>query len=187
MTKRCSVENCDRPFKCKSLCKMHYKRLLRNGHLELLSQSSAGRGASSPLVDRFWEQVEKTEECWIWQGPKDTGGYGQIGHKGKTLRAHRVAFELCGGTLIEGLVIDHLCRVKHCVNPAHMEQVTQEENVARAPHPGPAGQRWTKNGLGPHELAPCGTAGAYKRGCRCDDCRGWQNGRMAEYRRRQAA
>lgn len=183
MTKPCSVQDCDNPSLCKSMCRTHYKRMARNGHLELVGWPPAPR---IPLAERFWSRVEKTSGCWIWQGRLDTGGYGTIGHEGKTLRAHRVAFELSGNELTDGLVIDHLCQVKRCVNPDHMEQVTQAENVARAPHPGPIGQRWSKNGLGPHEHSECGTAGSYKRGCRCDACRGWQNNRMTEYRRRKA-
>lgn len=136
---------------------------------------------------RFWSKVIKTEACWVWQGKPDTGGYGSFVYEGKNMRAHRLACHLSGIKLDPSLVIDHLCRNKLCVNPEHLEQVPQSINVARAPHPGPLGQRWSKNGLGPHGLADCGSAASYKRGCRCDDCRGYQNDRMAEYRRRKTA
>jgi hypothetical protein len=85
--------------------------------------------------------------CWIWNGnvakhsnPKDPrSGYGRflIGPK-KYAQAHRYAYELLVGPIPTGLVIDHLCMVKRCVNPAHMEPTTRAENTRRArPHDGP--------------------------------------------------
>jgi hypothetical protein len=134
--------------------------------------------------DRFWAKVAKTDTCWLWVGAKSPYGYGRVRIDGKIQIAHRVSYALNGRELIDGLVIDHLCGVKSCVNPEHLEQVTQTENVTRAPHPGPIGQRWTKNGLGSKELGPCGTSGPYGRGCRCDACRAWNAARAADYRRR---
>lgn len=70
--------------------------------------------------------------CWNWQMSKSNTGYGQMRIAGKTHYAHRVSYELFTGPLIDGLVIDHLCMNKACVNPEHLEQVTQEINVQRA-------------------------------------------------------
>lgn len=69
--------------------------------------------------------------CWLWRAAKNGKGYGLVNDQGRTRTAHRYVFELLRGPLIEGLVIDHLCRVRHCVNPQHMEQVTQCENSMR--------------------------------------------------------
>lgn len=83
-------------------------------------------------ADRFWWKVHKTTTCWIWRGVLDRDGYGQFGVGRKNLRAHRWAYESVVGPIPEGLEIDHLCRVKSCVNPLHMEPVTKTENIRRA-------------------------------------------------------
>jgi len=90
-----------------------------------------------PLADRFWRHVEKTGGCWLWRGATDQHGYGRVGaeHKpdgpNRAVLAHRVAYELTIGPIGPGMVLDHLCRVPACVNPHHLEQVTQAENCRR--------------------------------------------------------
>lgn len=85
--------------------------------------------------DRFWSKVDRRgpDECWPWMGLILNTGYGQIGWRGKGVSAHRLAYELLIGPIPEGLTIDHLCRVRACVNPAHMETVTRGENTLRSP------------------------------------------------------
>lgn len=89
-----------------------------------------------PLVERFWERVDKTEAgCWLWTGPLRPDGYGAIGaggRGGRTLRTHRLAYELVVGPIPDGLTLDHVCQVRACCNPAHLEPVTAEDNVRRA-------------------------------------------------------
>ena len=80
---------------------------------------------------RFWAKVEKTDTCWIWIASIDANGYGQFSLDGMNVRAHRVAYELEVGPIPDGLHLDHLCRVRNCVRPAHLEPVTQQENIAR--------------------------------------------------------
>lgn len=87
--------------------------------------------AVQPLAPRFWEKVEKTDTCWLWQRRLDAKGYGQFWYDGRNVRVHRFAYEFLVGPIPDGLVIDHLCRVRHCVNPAHMEVVTHAENLRR--------------------------------------------------------
>lgn len=84
-------------------------------------------------MDRFWIKVDKTPEtgCWHWTSTITTEGYGQFWFNRRPRLAHRIAYEMMVGPIPEGLVIDHLCRVRHCVNPGHMEPVTQAENNAR--------------------------------------------------------
>lgn len=83
------------------------------------------------LSERFWAKVDKTDTCWLWTGATARNGYGQVGIDGRTRSAHRVSYEALVGPIPDGLVIDHLCRVRHCVNPDHMEPVTSGENTRR--------------------------------------------------------
>lgn len=88
-----------------------------------------------PVIARFWRFVRKTETCWLWLGSKDQKGYGYFGLAGKNKKAHRIAWLITHGEIPDGLVIDHLCRVPSCVNPAHIEPVTNRENVLRGISP----------------------------------------------------
>lgn len=82
--------------------------------------------------DRFWVKVHKTNDCWYWTASLDSAGYGLFRANGRMNKAHRYAYELLVAPIPAGLTIDHLCRVRTCVNPDHLEAVTQQENTARA-------------------------------------------------------
>jgi hypothetical protein len=69
--------------------------------------------------------------CWIWQG-RISSRYGQIRIGKQSYQAHRAYYEQAKGDIPEGLVLDHLCEVTTCVNPDHLEPVTQRENIRRA-------------------------------------------------------
>jgi HNH endonuclease len=72
--------------------------------------------------------------CWSWTGATQKG-YGALrvgGKNGRTLRAYRLLYELHVGPISDGLELDHLCRNKLCINPAHLEPVTHQENMIRA-------------------------------------------------------
>ena len=82
-------------------------------------------------ADRFWSKVQRSSGCWLWTGAIGKGGYGNFWDGERYLNAHRWAFEDANGPVPEGLVIDHLCRTRACVNPIHMEVVSCGENIRR--------------------------------------------------------
>lgn len=84
-------------------------------------------------IDRFAEKIKKTEQdCWLWTGSGTVGGYPSFWSGERFVLAHRWSYEHFIGAIPDGLVLDHLCRVKRCVNPAHLDPVTQRENVMRS-------------------------------------------------------
>lgn len=94
------------------------------------------RIATDAVAARFWPKVDKRGpgECWVWNACRDRHGYGMFGVGGRAggnARAHRVSYELSVGPIPDGLVIDHLCRNRACVNPQHLEPVTMRTNILR--------------------------------------------------------
>ena len=69
--------------------------------------------------------------CWLWLRPLAKGGYGRIYIGGKSVYAHRYFYEQSIGAVPDGLVLDHVCNDASCVNPSHLEPVTQKENLRR--------------------------------------------------------
>lgn len=127
----CTVDACDLPIHGHGLCKRHYQRK-QNG----VALDRPWRQTGRPFDVRFWEKVDRSagpNACWIWLASHDRKGYAQFGTPDarSTLRAHRIAYEFMVGPIPEGLQLDHLCRNHGCVNPAHLEPVTNRENRLR--------------------------------------------------------
>lgn len=90
-----------------------------------------------PVIDRLLEKIQKLPDspgCWLWTGSiHATSGYGQVWSQaiGRVDRAHRLVYQTLIGPIPEGLELDHLCRTRSCVNPAHLEPVTSLTNWSR--------------------------------------------------------
>lgn len=92
------------------------------------------KGYRKPLDQILTQKITRTETCWLWTGAKSHNGYAHVWvpDRKTSVRAHRLMYELFIGPIHEGLTLDHLCGVRHCVNPAHLEPVTRAENARRA-------------------------------------------------------
>jgi len=122
----CTLPHCTQPLRARGWCAVHYMRW--HAHGDPLA-------APPSLVERIWRRIERSEGCWLWTGQINDHGYGLICRDDRPARAHRVVYELLVEPIPEGLVLDHLCRVRHCVNPAHLEVVTLAENTLRGEGP----------------------------------------------------
>ncbi|WP_199822320.1 HNH endonuclease signature motif containing protein [Streptomyces albus] len=124
---------------------------------------------------RLLGKVEYDPEsgCWVFTGAKIPTGYGLIGYRRKMTYAHRLSYELFFGAIPDGLVIDHVkargCRHRSCVNPRHLQPVTQKTNLRRGNTLAAANAAKTHCPQG-HEYTPENTYD-YGRGRVCKTCR----------------
>jgi hypothetical protein len=121
-------------------------------------------------------EPEPNSGCWLWTGKRTPTGYGyfHVGDGRLQIPAHRWAYEYFVGVIPPDLHIDHLCRVPPCVNPAHLEAVTPQENFRRSL----SGQRakqeycdrghrdWYQRPQGGRQCMPCLLASQVRRGKR---------------------
>lgn len=101
--------------------------------------------STADLPENFQAKIVINDDtgCWEWNASRTPDGYGVVSYpprSGRTRNVHRVVYELLIGPIPEGLTIDHLCRVRHCVNPAHLDPCTHQMNCRR----GKIHRRYTK-------------------------------------------
>lgn len=130
MSTSCEIPDCQKPRHGARWCQMHYRRHLYRG-------DPVAPNKNDDPVATFWSHVRTEDsDCWIWTGALSVGGYGKWKPPRQfpiqTYLAHRVAYYLHKGDIPEERPhLDHLCRVRPCVNPDHLEPVTLVENLRR--------------------------------------------------------
>jgi hypothetical protein len=137
---------------------------------------------NEPFSARY--SIDPETGCWIWQRATSADGYGRVSVGGKVIPAHRRAYELLVGPIPKGLTIDHLCRNRPCVNPDHLEPVTNRENILRGNTLPAANAAKTHCKYG-HPFSPENTWHDLKRGWR--KCRTCMRASTQEWREKQAA
>lgn len=128
---RCSIDGCEKRAAARGWCGMHYQRWYKHGNLHHVPFS-----VYPTIHDQFARSVRPfVLGCWIWTAGVGNHGYGRlrkrVGDNTIEILAHRYSYERFVGPIPDGLTIDHLCRVRRCVNPMHLEPVTRAENTLR--------------------------------------------------------
>lgn len=124
----CSIAGCDRPCgRRRGWCERHYDRWRRTGQFE------PRRNSQFKTTDqRFWDRVDKSGDsagCWLWTGHVNDKGYGGVTREdGTRTYAHRLSWELHAGPIPDGMLVDHRCHVRRCVNPEHLRLATPKQN-----------------------------------------------------------
>lgn len=160
----CLVPNCVSPHYAKDLCRPHYD-----------AERQRARPSTKPSVEEaFWKRVApQSDGCWHWRGSRNNDGYGRIQINYVHWGAHRLAYTLLVGAIPDDLVLDHLCRVRHCVNPEHLEPVTVKVNILRGEAPPAVNARKTHCANGHPFDAVWGGARSCRR-CKTDRKHEWE-------------
>ena len=126
-TKRtCTIDGCAGLLHARNMCNVHYRRFMKPGDPHCNRSIVAER--ANWLIDMV--RTGDRSVCWEWPFSKYATGYGSVSYKGRTVLTHRLACELDGRPIGDGLVTRHLCNNPPCCNPAHLKEGTQSENLA---------------------------------------------------------
>jgi len=157
----------------RGLCQPCHARHWRAGDLNRFPMTRHGK----PLEVRLFENVSVPSlwgACWPWKGCLNRNGYATLKVGGKTRAAYKISYVMAYGEIATGLELDHLCRVRSCVNPLHLEAVTHEVNSLRGESFAATHARQTHCVRG-HEFTPANTYMSPARGRRdarrCRECR----------------
>jgi hypothetical protein len=118
LTKVCEIEGCSRRVHGRGLCVAHYSQW----------RKVAGPQQRPTAEERFWPNVNKTETCWLWTGSVNNKGYGKLSFKGEYVYAHRFSMYLVLGRWPNDCIL-HSCDTPLCVNPDHLREGSQTENL----------------------------------------------------------
>lgn len=120
--KLCNIADCEKVVRARGWCSTHYARWKTHGDPEHTEWSKT-------TEDRFWEKVRITPYCWEWLGARSKGhGVIYLVEDRSMSKAHRYSYELVHGKVEATYFIDHWCRNRGCVNPAHLRLATVKEN-----------------------------------------------------------
>lgn len=126
MNATCKIDGCDSLAKGLGMCNLHYGRFRRHGDVDYVAPHL--RSGMERIMRNV--EVDPISGCWLWTKARRSG-YATCRYDKRMWYVHRLTYVLAVGPVPDGLELDHLCRVRHCVNPAHLEPVTRRENLRR--------------------------------------------------------
>ncbi len=181
MTRLCSIEGCGKKHRALGFCNAHWLKLRKRG--DPLAPPIPGK-RKTPALERFHASYKVNPEkgCWEWQGSLYKG-YAKFNDDGVAHKAHRYSYEMHVGPIPDGLVLDHLCRNRRCVNPKHLEPVTDAVNILRGVSP-PAMNAQKTHCQNGHLLSGPNVYNAPNGQRTCRECR---RNYLREYMRRRRA
>ena len=143
----CTIDGCGSPAHARGWCSKHYRRWQRHG-----DPRGGGPSCYSTPEEAFAARAERRGECLIWTGAKDSTGYGNLQVNGSITKAHRYAWECENGPIPDGMMIDHICHKRACINVDHLRLATRHQN--------------SSNRAGATARSSTGVRGVYPRGSR---------------------